>query len=80
MGVFSVTIGRLIHLCVHWHCVQLDSFPEIAFCEEQIFGTDIDVLGWDFGYVETIDFWEELLFTRLKIYSRQTDIGTLLLE
>jgi hypothetical protein len=30
-----------------------NSFPELALCNQEVFGLDVDVLSWDYGMVRT---------------------------
>ena len=36
----------------------MDSTPQIALCQEAIFGTDADVVTWDFGMTDGRSFWK----------------------
>lgn len=36
-----------------------DSAPQAAWCNEEIFGTDVDVLVWDYGYVGDKEWKDE---------------------
>jgi hypothetical protein len=36
--------------------------PEIALCVKEIFGTDVDVLVWDYGMTDGKDVWKQSLY------------------
>jgi len=40
----------------------MGSGPELGMCMEQIYGTDIDVITWDFGMTDGRDYWKLALW------------------
>jgi hypothetical protein len=38
------------------------SGPELALCQEAIFGKDADVLTWDFGMMEATEYWRKYFY------------------
>lgn len=40
----------------------MSSGAELAFCQSAVYGTDIDVLTWDFGMTDAGTEWKKLLF------------------
>ena len=40
----------------------MDSTPQIALCQESIFGTDSDVISWDFGMTDGRAFWKTTFY------------------
>mmetsp|Transcript_6763 Transcript_6763/g.15481 ORF Transcript_6763/g.15481 Transcript_6763/m.15481 type:complete len:166 (+) Transcript_6763:3-500(+) len=46
----------------------MDSSPEISLCNEAIFGTDADVISWDFGMIDERSFW------KMQMYAYRTGV------
>jgi len=42
----------------------MKSAPELSLCNEAIFGTDADVISWDFGMTDGQGFWRKGLYTQ----------------
>jgi hypothetical protein len=41
----------------------MSSAPEIALCQESLFGIDADVISWDFGMTDGGTYWKKLLYS-----------------